>query len=181
MSMLLISLCCDPLSELEFVRPVARILGKCGINHHVKHYLEVTPKDIHSMDKVIICGSALKDEKFLKGEWFRWLENVDRPVLGIGSGFHVIAKAFGCPLINRTRIGIFNVKLVKENRLIDERNFYAYFLTKRVARIMRPLKTLAKTGNLDCIIAHESKSIYSCLFHPEVTKPEIILNFALRI
>lgn len=181
MNVLLISLCCDPLSELEFVKPIARILSKHGISRHIKHYSEVAPEDVRSIDKVLICGSALKDEKFLESEWFRWLERIDRPVLGIGSGFHVIAKAFGCPLINRARIGVFNVKIVKKNKLTSERSFYAYFLTKKSAKILKPLETLAKTGTLDCIIAHESKNIYGCLFHPEVTKPEIILNFALRI
>lgn len=179
--MLLVSLCHDSLSELEFVKPVARILSKRGINTSIKHYMEIVQEDISLVEKIIICGSALKDEEFLRSDRFKWLEKCDKPVLGVGLGFQAVAKAFGCNLFNRTRIGVFNVKLVRDNALIDEKRFHAFFLTRRAANISKPLETLAKTGTLDCMIKHNSKDIYGCLFHPEVTRPEIILNFALKI
>lgn len=181
MRMLLVSLCHDSLSELEFVKPIARILSKHDVNTSIKHYMEISLEDISPVEKVIVCGSALKDEEFLRSERFKWLEKCDKPVLCVGLGFQAVAKAFGCNLFNRTKIGVFNVKLVRDNVLIGEKRFHAFFLTRKAASISRPLETLAKTGTLDCMIKHGSKDIYGCLFHPEVTRPEIILNFALRI
>ncbi|MEM3715639.1 MAG: hypothetical protein QW145_00575, partial [Candidatus Bathyarchaeia archaeon] len=167
MRILLVSLCCDPLSELEFVKPILNILCSLSANVLVKHYTEVNPKDLSYVEKVIICGSALRDDKFLVGEWFRWLEECDKPVLGVGSSFQVIAKTFHCALLKKTRIGLFNVKVTRENILVSEKEFYAYFQTGKVAKISKPLETLARTGTLDCMVKHKSKDIYGCLFHPE--------------
>ncbi|MBS7639138.1 MAG: hypothetical protein QW804_01185 [Candidatus Bathyarchaeia archaeon] len=177
MRALLINLCLDPLSELEFVKPIEYILRYHGINTFIKRYMEISPEDLGLAEKVILCGSALKDDHFLTDKWFRWLEKYDRPILGVGSGSHAIAKAFGCSLINKTKIGMFKVRLIRESRLMDKRVFYAYFLTKRAIIPTKPLESLAKVGNLDCMIKHESREIYGCLFHPEVMNPEIIVNF----
>lgn len=177
MTVLLINLCLDPLSELEFVKPIEHILKHHGANTLIKRYREISPEDLGLAEKVIVCGSALKDDLFLAGEWFRWLRECDKPILGVGSGSHAIAKAFGCSLINKMKIGMFRVKLTRENRLTDKRVFYAYFLTKRAIALAKPLEPLAKAGTLDCMIKHESREIYGCLFHPEVMNPEIIMNF----
>jgi len=180
MRILLISLCSDPLSELEFVKPIEHILKHERINLIVKHYMKISPGDSRLVEKVIICGSALKDNFFLAGEWFRWLSDFEKPILGVGSGAQVIAKAFGCNLIRKTKIGVFKVRLIKENKLVDKRVFYAYFLTGRAIELAKPLESLAKVGNIDCMVKHESREIYGCLFHPEVMSSEIIMNFILR-
>lgn len=180
MRILLVNLCCEPLSEMEFVKPIVNILRSLNADTLIRHYTEVNPEYLSSVEKVIICGSALRDDRFLVGEWFKWLEEYDKPVLGVGSSFQVIAKTFNRTLLNKTKIGLFNVRVIKKNILVDEKKFYAYFLTGKAAKISKPLETLAKTGTLDCMVKHESKDIYGCLFHPEATKPEIILNFALK-
>lgn len=180
MRVLLISLCSDPLSEFEFVKPVEQILKHEGADIIVKHYIKFSPEDAGTAEKAIICGSALKDDFFLEGEWFRWLRDFEGPILGVGSGAQVVARALGCSLIRRTKIGVFKVRLVRENKLVDKRVFNAYFLTKRAIKRTKPLESLAKVGNLDCILRHESREIYGCLFHPEVMNPEIIVNFILR-
>ncbi|MBS7634913.1 hypothetical protein KEJ34_05405 [Candidatus Bathyarchaeota archaeon] len=180
MRVLLVSLCSDPLSELEFVRPVEQILRRQGINIFTKHYTKVNLEDVDSAEKAIICGSALRDDAFLDGKTFIWLERLDKPTLGIGSGCQLIIKILGCELFNKTRIGVFKVKLIKKNKLVDKKYFYAYFLTNRAAKITKPLETLAKVGAMECMVKHESREIYGCLFHPEVINSEIIINFALK-
>jgi GMP synthase (glutamine-hydrolysing) len=180
MRVLLISLCSDPLSELEFVKPVEDILRKSGVKPLIKHCSKISLKDLNSVDKSIICGSALRDNAFLESRSFKMLEESDKPILSIGSGFHLIAKIFGCDLFNKTRIGVFKVRSINKNVLSERKYFYAYFMTKKAAKIIGPLKTLAKAGELECIVKHEHKDIYGCLFHPEVMNPEIILNFILK-
>jgi GMP synthase (glutamine-hydrolysing) len=180
MRVLLVSLCSDPLSELEFVRPIEQILRHQGISFFTKHYTKVILRDVDSSEKVIICGSALRDNAFLEGEQFTWLERSDKPTLGIGSGYQLITKILGCDFFDKTKIGVFRVRLTKENKLADRKYFYAYFLTNRAAKITKPLETLAKAGVMECMVKHEFRGIYGCLFHPEVMNPEIIVNFVLK-
>lgn len=180
MRALLVSLCSDQLSELEFVRPVEQILRRQGTNLFTKHYTKVSLEDVDSVEKVIICGSALRDDAFLECEKFMWLERLNKPTLGIGSGYQLITKILGCELFNKTRIGVFKVKLIKKNELAEKKYFYAYFLTNRAAKITEPLEALAKVGGIECMVKHESREIYGCLFHPEAMNSEIIINFALK-
>lgn len=180
MKMLLVSLCSDQLSELEFVRPIEQILRRQGVNIFTKHYTKVDLEDVGSAEKAIICGSALRDDAFLNSKAFNWLEKLDMQTLGIGSGCQLITKISGCKVLNKTRIGVFKVKLIKKNKLMDKKYFYAYFLTNKAAKITKPLETLAKVGAIECMVKHESREIYGCLFHPEVMNPEIIVNFALK-
>jgi hypothetical protein len=51
---LLISTCNEALHEREFVDPIATI-------GTVRHYNDVTQADIDAADKIIICGTSLKD------------------------------------------------------------------------------------------------------------------------
>ena len=57
---LIISTCNNKLSEEEFVKPIATIVGDCKI----KHYNDVGYVD--NYEKIIICGTALEDNEFLK-------------------------------------------------------------------------------------------------------------------
>ncbi|MEM2341217.1 MAG: hypothetical protein QXX94_01000 [Candidatus Bathyarchaeia archaeon] len=181
MKVLLISLCLDPLSELEFIEPIKHILRHHGIDTIIRHYTKFSPEDENLADKVIICGSALKDNAFLSDGSFMWLKKINKPVLGVGSGSQAIARTFNCNLVNRIKIGIFRIRLVRENKLIDnKKNFYAFFLTKRAIKLNEPLMALAKTGTTECIFKHKFREVYGCLFHPEVMNPEIITNFISR-
>ena len=66
MRILLVSLCSNPLSELEFVRPIKQILSHHGIKSLIRHYIEATLEDAELSEKIIICGAALKDAAFLE-------------------------------------------------------------------------------------------------------------------
>jgi len=180
MKVLIISLCSDPLSNMEFIKPIERILRHGGIEYSIKHYRSISQGDLKIVEKTVISGSPLKDHAFLEDEWFSWLNKFDKPVLGVGSSFQAIVRVFGGKIMDGKRIGVFKVRTIEHNKLVNG-SFYAFFLTNKAAEVGRPLKVLAKAGRLDCMVKHESKEIYSCLFHPEVINPEIILNFALKV
>ena len=182
MKILLINLCSNSLSELEFVKPLEHILKNHKINFHTKHYTRIKHEDVESSDKIIVCGTALKDTGFLEDlDWFTPINESDKPVLGVGSSSQAITKFFNEKLIGETKIGVFKVTLVKESRLVSKKSFYAYFLTKKIIKPVLLFETLARVEEIACMVKHKRKEIYGCFFHPEVMNQEIILNFALRI
>jgi hypothetical protein len=150
---LLISTCADKLSEAEFVRPVAELVH----TNLVKHYSELTESDL-TADKIIICGTALKDFEYLNGDW-SWLSSFGKPVLGICAGFQVIARHFGEELVDKKLIGVFDHK---------------YFVTSKLIRA----KNVNETSSLDGLTTgfkHGLVTAYA--FHPEVLNPELISEF----
>ena len=166
--MLIISTCKEKLSELEFVRPIQLLTkGK------VKHYSEVSKDDVEKADKIIICGTALKDFDYLEGD-FSWLKEYDKPVLGICAGMQIIATTFGVPLQEFEAIGPKKVTVVKENKLI-EGEFNAYFLHTKTG--IGDFQVLAETDGQACMIKHPERDIYGCIFHPEVMNEKLIMGF----
>jgi len=167
---LIISTCKEPLSELEFVRPIAMLIT----DHSIKHHSHVTAGDLAAADKIIIAGTALKDFDYLKGD-FSWLKTIEKPVLGICSGMQVIAKEFGIALEEFIAIGPQTVEVVAENKLAEGK-FNAYFLHTKTGT--GDFTTLAVTDGKPCMIQHPDKEIYGCIFHPEVMNEQIIQKFA---
>ena len=166
---LIISLCKDKLSELEFVRPIELLVGECTVKHHSK----VKTNDIKNANRIILTGTALADFEYLNGN-FEWLKTTDKPVLGICAGMQIIAKQFGIPLKKKTTIGVRPVEVVKENKLCDA-TFNAYFLHTLTGT--GNFETLAKSEGTPCMIKHPQKQIFGCIFHPEVMNEEIIREF----
>ncbi|MBI4147913.1 hypothetical protein HY490_01350 [Candidatus Woesearchaeota archaeon] len=166
---LIISTCADTLSELEFVRPIEKIVGACTTKHHKK----LTHKDIHAATKIILTGTALADFEYLIHD-FSWLREITVPVLGICAGMQIIAKEFELPLVDTKNIGVRQVQVVEKNKLADS-TFNAYFLHTKTGT--GNFHVLAKSEGTPCMIKHPSKEIYGCIFHPEVMNQRIITNF----
>ena len=61
---LIINVCKERLHYYEFVKPVESILKQSGIKFITKHYSEV--ESVEEYNKIIICGTSLKDNKFRK-------------------------------------------------------------------------------------------------------------------
>tara|TARA_Y100000031_G_C8067313_1_gene313438 strand:+ start:232 stop:738 length:507 start_codon:yes stop_codon:yes gene_type:complete len=164
---LIISTCQEKLSENEFVKPIAEIIGK----YEVKHYSEVT--NVNDYEKIIICGTALQDNKYLKNN-FSWLKDCEKPVLGICAGMQIIALTFGGKLIDQNEIGMVDVKIEKENKLLTK-NFKAYALHNKAVENLNQFEILARSDKAVQCIKH--KKAYGILFHPEVRNKEIIKRF----
>lgn len=174
---LIISTCFDKLSEYEFIKPVEDILKDCNVKFSTKDYLKIAEKDLKNAEKVIICGTALKDFNYLKNlHEFKWIRNFNKPVLGICSGMQILGKIFNNNLVEKEKIGQFEVNALKENRLISGKS-KSYFLNSKIVKIGKCFEVLGKSNDLICVIKHKNKEFYGCLFHPEVLNPEIIKNF----
>jgi GMP synthase (glutamine-hydrolysing) len=169
---LIISTCSQNLSENEFVRPIEKLLLKNGFDFKTKHYSEIS--DVSGYDKIIICGTALKDFQYLKdiGK-FSWIKRYEGKLLGICAGVQIIATVFGVPLKEESQIGARKVNTLIANPLMEGR-FNAYFLNSKQPILGKEVVPLTED---ESVIKFEGKEFYGCMFHPEVLNPEIIINF----
>jgi len=175
---LIVNVCSDGLSYFEFVKPVEDIIRKARMNSVTRHFLSLNHRDISQAERVIICGTTMKDFDYLDHmEKFKWITEVDKPVLGICAGMQILGKLYGCSLLERTKIGRYKVKIVRKNSFTSKDEFYSYFLNSKAVEPNGDFETLGESGKLRCIFEHKYKRFYGCLFHPEVLNPEIITNF----
>ena len=63
---LIISICKEKLHELEFVKPIEDILKNNNAKFATKHYSKISKADLQRADKIIICGTSLKDNEYLQ-------------------------------------------------------------------------------------------------------------------
>jgi len=166
----------DSLGYYEFVLPIASIakpIDECT----VKHYLELTDKDLSRCDIVILSGTALKDMATLSRlEKFRWLKETEKPVLGICAGMETIGMVYGMRLTRCLEIGMTQVNVVKENVLFSE-GLRAYSLHSVCVEPSADFEVWAESAKCAQVIKHRIKPIYGVLFHPEVRNPELIKRF----
>ena len=158
---LLINICKEKLHFYEFVKPVGDILIKNNIKGFIRHYACLTKKDLEKADKIIICGTSLKDNRFLNDiKKFDWIKNCKKPILGICGGAHIIGLVLGNKLKEEKEIGLKEIK-IKEFLAVNG---------KKQAYHLHNFQVLPQ-------VFHE-KNLYATLFHPEVRNREMILNFA---
>ena len=95
MKLLLISTCQENLSEKEFVHPISKILD--SVQHQILHYSKCTSDTIQSFDKIIICGTSLKDNEYAENmDIFKKLfHDFTGSLLGVCSGMHIVGSIFG--------------------------------------------------------------------------------------
>ena len=175
---LIVNVCSERLGYFEFVKPVEDIAKRAGADFFTKHFLSLTQADTSPAHKVIICGTALKDFKYLDSiEKFAWITRVNKPVLGICAGMQILAKVFNSDIVEKTRIGRYKVKMIRKSSLTSKNEFYSYFLNSKAVEPNKDFETLGESGSLKCILKHKRERLYGCLFHPEVLNPEIITSF----
>ena len=161
------------LPDEEFVRSVTQLLK----NFKVVHYKKLRKVDLEKSEKIIICGTALKDNEFINDlKKFSWLKRYNKSVLGICAGMEIICKIFNCSLKKSTEIGMTKIKTVKKNKLFDS-EFEAYSLHNYSVNSLKNIEIIAKSDKCINAIIIKNKEIYGVLFHPEVRNQEIINNF----
>jgi len=175
---LVINICKEKLHYLEFVKPIEDTIKKTGIKFNTKHYISINSKDLKNADKIIICGTSLKDNCFIEDiKRFEWIRNYDKPVLGICGGMQIIGSVFLAKIGKKTEIGLFKEKFIgdflginagSEEEVYHLHNFF----------IELPKGFLKLTDSkIPQAIKHKEKLIYGTLFHPEVRQKKIIEEF----
>lgn len=175
---LVIDVCLHRLSSEQFVRPVTDIASRSG-RFKVVHYTNLTEKELDACDKIILCGTALKDDDYLEHlESFEFLKSFHKPVLGICAGMQVLGLVHGAKVAKKTEIGMVRLA-VKKPFLGIAADIEAYSLHNNSISLPPGFEVLAESQ--DCIhaIKHETKQMYGVLFHPEARNEGIIREFTL--
>lgn len=177
---LIINLCKEKLHYFEFVKPVEDILRWKGINFKTKHYNDIDSKMIEEADKIIICGTSLKDNDFTKNAGnFSWVKEAGRPVLGICAGMQLIGLTFGGMLKKKTEIGFYKEKFGK-NFLGLKGEQEVYHLHNYYCSFGEDFEVFCAGNRISQAVKHKTKPIYGVLFHPEVRQKEMIVSFLME-
>ena len=166
----------EPLWIDEFVKPIEKILNQLGHNTLIIPYHK-TP-NTNSFDKIIISGSPLGDfEANANLNYFKWIKNLDKPLLGICGGMQILTQIYSSELKNSLNIGLDSIKPTKDNPLISK-PYQVYQLHAKTITPNKEFEIIAKNNTEYAqAIKHKTKPFYGVLFHPEVRNQEVILNF----
>jgi GMP synthase-like glutamine amidotransferase len=164
------------LAFYEFVQPIVNVvqpLEKCV----VKHFSEIETLELNDFSKIVLSGTALKDQATLKQiEKFNWIKTCAKPLLGVCAGMQTVSVVFGESLTPCLQIGMTEVTTQKENNLCQG-TFKAYMLHNYSMEPPQYFDVLATSAKCIQAIKHKQKNIYGVLFHPEVRNPEILKRF----
>src|SRR3989338_7129149 len=174
MKILLISTCKEKLSEQEFVNPFVNFLSSKNIETKVIHHYSIKEKDFGNFDKIIICGTALADNDYLRRmDKFKWLKDIEKPVIGICSGAQIVASVFGSEIKKDLEIGMVKVS----GNLFGKKEFDAYALHQNGICESSELEILATSETSIQATKHRQKEIYGIVFHPEVRNFWVVEKF----
>jgi len=175
---LLINICKEELHSWEFVEPVKYILKELEIDFFEKNNNKITSKDLKKASRVIICGTSLYDNEFIKNFGkFKWIQNFDKPLLGICGGMQILGLLFGGKIQRCTEIGFYNEFFEKEFLGLKDK-CEVYHLHNNFINFSKiNLFEVYCGGEVSQAIKHKEKEIYGVLFHPEVRNKDLIIKF----
>jgi GMP synthase (glutamine-hydrolysing) len=166
----------DSMGFNEFVSSIVAVVEESD-ECFVRHYLEVKQEDISNCSKIILSGSALKDNATLsQTERFEWIRECEKPILGICAGMQTTGLVFGARLETCMEIGMTQITMLSANALFSS-SFKAFELHNYSIQPSTEFDVLAESTKCVQAIKHKQKDIYGVLFHPEVRNKEVIHRF----
>lgn len=173
---LLISTCKEKLHELEFVKPIEKILEENKIKFFTKHYSKISERDLKKASKIIICGTGLQDNEISKHmNKFQWIKSFEKPILGICAGMQIISLIFGVQIKKKTEIGFYKENFTKDFLGLKGEH-EVYHLHNNYTNLPKDFEKFTDS-KIPQAIKHKAKNIYGVLFHPEVRNKKLIKNF----
>ena len=165
-----------PFHYYEFIKPIEGTIKNTGMSFTSIHYKNLTKEYLNTTDKIIISGTSLKDNTFLKDiERFTWIKTYEKPLLGICGGMQLIATAFQEEILNGQEIGLQTITYNKEFLgEMGEKEVYGLHNNFVNAKIF---EIIARSGKYPQAIKHPQRPIYGVLFHPEVRNKNMIEYF----
>ncbi len=180
---LIVSVCKERLHYYEFVKPIENILLNLNLKFDTLNYNNL--KDINDYEKIIICGTGLKDNDYLKKNninYFNELKNYSGSVLGICAGMQILGILFGGKIIEKSEICFKDIFFKNSFLNCLNKKYSVYLLHKKSLLIDDKLKSKFDFYDSDFCYAmkHKFKDFYGVMFHPEVRNKDLIENFCLN-
>ncbi|MEN9626516.1 MAG: hypothetical protein RL557_844 [archaeon] len=177
-AILIIDICKERLHYYEFVKPVENIVKNARKKYVVRPYKKLKKKDLDNSEKIIICGTSLHDNEFVKDiEKFSWLFTFNKPVFGICGGMQILGLVYGGKLKKKTEIGFYKEKFTKSFLgLAGEAEVYHLHNYHVVFPSVFDVFSVSKSGVMQAV-QHQKNELYGVLFHPEVRNKQMIENF----
>jgi len=165
------------LHYFEFVKPIEDVLTKNNIEFETVFYKKLKPEIISKADKIIISGTSIRDNNFVKNlNFFKWIKDFEKPILGICSGMQILGLIYNGKYRNHQEIGLTIVDFKDEFLGLKEKlevyELHNYYVESNEFEIF------AVSRNCHQAVKHKNKPFYGVLFHPEVRNKNLILNFA---
>ena len=173
---LIVNVCKEKLHYYEFVKPIEDILSREGVAFFTKHYSEIGRRDLSKAGKVIICGTSLRDNKFMEDiREFEWVRDFEKPLLGICAGMQIIGVINGGESVEGQEIGYFYEEFRKKFMGLKGK-VEVYHLHNSFVKF--PGEFMVYAGDeIAQAVKHKSKECYGVLFHPEVRQKEMVMEF----
>ena len=173
---LIVNLCEELLHYYEFVKPIEDVLKGLKTNFETIHYKKIKPWFYTRADKIIICGTSLRDNRFLKKiNEFKWMEKIDKPLLGICAGMQILGLLHRGEIKKGREVGL--------HEILFEKTFLGFKGRKEVYELHNfyvespDFEVYARSKQCPQAVKHKKKTFYGVLFHPEVRNKELIKNF----
>ncbi len=167
----------------DYCIPIEHIIRHQFVTFKRIEYSETLSADLSIYHGFILTGSPCGNdivEHHLP--YFKWIREIDKPVLGICAGHHIIGALFGSRLIRdvESELGDSTITIIKPDPI-----FNGLEQETLVAQAHHDAITLADNfvllaGSERCPVQamkHETRPLYSTQFHPETRNPRIIKNF----
>ena len=174
---LIVNICKHNLHYFEFVKPIEDVLTKNNIEFETVYYKELQKDMISNADKIIISGTSLKDNNFVKNlNVFEWVKDFEKPILGICGGMQILGLIYNGNYKRNQEVGLTKVDfkdeflgLKKEVEVYELHNYYVE---------SDDFEIFAKSRNCHQAVKHKNKPFYGVLFHPEVRNKKLLVKFA---
>jgi len=165
-----------PFHYYEFIKPIEDTVKNIGMPFTSIHYNNITKEHLEKSDKIIISGTSLKDNSFLKDiERFAWIKTYEKPLLGICGGMQLIASVFQEEILKGQEIGLHTItydnEFLGENKKKEVYELHNYYINTKT------FETIARSEKYPQAIKHPQRPIYGVLFHPEVRNKNMIEYF----
>lgn len=167
----------------EFVQPLEKILEEGGIPFQTIEYKESPAAVSDRYGGFILSGSPRGDDIVAHHlPYFEWILSVQKPVLGICAGHHIMGRLYGAELLRgvEKEVGDFDIVLDQQDPLFAgfPRRFPVRQAHHDSVSLPREFVRLARSERCRVeAMKHRRRPLYSCQFHPEVSNPRMILNF----
>ena len=173
---LIIEICNQKFHYFEFVKPIQDILKKNNFEFITIDYKNLNQDIISQVDKIIISGTSLKDNIFLKDiDYFNWIKKFYKPILGICGGMHLLGLIFNGKLKKQQEIGLTLVSF--KNKFLGISGKQEVYELHNFLVESKYFEIFAESEKCVQAIKHFKQPYFGVLFHPEVRNKEIIVNF----